>query len=110
VTVYVDDWRQYARVGPVTARWSHLLADNEPELHAFAVRLGLRRAWYQVHRRHSALNHYDVTEEGRQRAIDQGAVALTWRETGRMIRDWRREGNGGAVRVPPTHPGRGGSG
>jgi hypothetical protein len=90
VSVYVDDWRQPARVGPVTGRWSHLLADTEPELHAFAERLGLKQAWYQRHRRHPALNHYDVTEPTRLEAIALGAVPLTWRETGRLIRKWRR--------------------
>ena|GEM_PF-424546 len=90
MTVYVDDWRQHARLGPVEASWSHLLADDPEELHRFARRLGLRRAWYQEHRRHPALNHYDVTEEARCRAIDLGAVRVTWREAGRMVRCWRR--------------------
>ncbi len=101
MTVYVDDWRQHARVGPVTARWSHLLADDESELHAFAERLGLRRAWYQRHRRHPALNHYDVTEETRLAAITLGAVPLTWRETGRLIRSRRRAALGVGGPGPP---------
>jgi len=96
VTVYVDDWRQPARIGPVTASWSHLLADDHEELHRLADRLGLRRAWFQEHRRHRALNHYDVTEDTRHRAIALGAVPITWREAGRMIRRWRlADGPGG---------------
>ncbi len=90
MTVYVDDWRQRARVGPVEGVWSHLLGDDEDELHAFAAALGMRRAWFQEHRRHPALNHYDVTEELRQRAIALGATPLTWRETARMLRERRR--------------------
>ena len=47
VTVYLDDWRQPARLGPVDDRWSHLVADTDEELHAFASRLGMRREWFQ---------------------------------------------------------------
>lgn len=90
MTVYVDNWRQRARVGPVEAVWSHLLGDDEDELHAFAAALGMRRAWFQEHRRHRALNHYDVTEPLREQAIALGATALTWREVGTMIRARRR--------------------
>ena len=105
MTVYVDDWRQRARLGPVEASWSHLLSDDAEELHRFAQCLGLRRAWYQEHRRHRALNHYDVTEETRRAAIELGAVAVTWREAGRLVRHWRRSGTpeppGSAVVVGP---------
>jgi hypothetical protein len=47
VTVYVDDAAIAATVGWITSRWSHLIADDKDELHAFAARLGLRRAWFQ---------------------------------------------------------------
>lgn len=80
MTVYVDDWRQQARAGRLTARWSHLTADTDAELHAFAERLGLRRSWFQDHR-DPLRRHYDVTERQRLRAIEAGAVAETWRES-----------------------------
>jgi len=89
VTVYLDDWRQPARLGPVDDRWSHLVADTDEELHAFAVRLGMRREWFQhkAGRPHQA--HYDVPERARQDALDLGAVAVTWRQVGRMMRERR---------------------
>ncbi len=90
MTVYVDDWRQRAQVGPVDGRWSHLLGDDQDELHAFAAQLGLRRQWYQRHRRHPTMNHYDVTEPLRQEAIALGAHSITWRETARLVRAWRQ--------------------
>ena len=86
VTVYVDDWRQLATVGPVTGRWSHLTADSDEELHAFAARLGLRREWFQDHHRDPTRHHYDVTEPTRQAAIEAGARAVTWREAARQRR------------------------
>ncbi|WP_375539284.1 DUF4031 domain-containing protein [Mycolicibacterium sp. CBMA 335] len=40
MTVYVDDMRMPARVGRIEARWSHLIADTDVELHAFAASIG----------------------------------------------------------------------
>ena len=84
MTVYVDDIRIPARVGRISGRWSHLFVgpdDDLAELHAFAASIGLRRAWFQDKR---PLPHYDVTDSKRQQAIDAGAVAITWRETGQL--------------------------
>lgn len=50
--------------------WCHLVADSLDELHAFAVQLGLRRAWFQSK---SAFPHYDVTLTVRERALQLGA-------------------------------------
>ena len=75
LTVYVDDWRQRATVRDRTDRWSHLLADDPEELHAMAAALGIPPRGYQRHRRSAALNHYDVPEALRLRAIELGAVA-----------------------------------
>jgi len=97
VTVYVDDWRQRATIGPFEDRWSHLLADTEPELHQIAEALGVPRRAFQRHRRHPALDHYDVPERLRLEAIALGAVPITWRQAGRMVREWRREPVGEAA-------------
>ena len=91
MTIYVDDWRQWARVGPIETRWSHLTADEPEELHAFAESIGLRRAWFQDHHRDPTRHHYDLTDPARRRAIESGATALTWREAARMRRQWRAE-------------------
>lgn len=83
--MYVDDWRQQARVGRLSARWSHLTAgpdDDIAELHAFAARIGLKRSWFQD--RPWPRQHYDVTESKRRQAIIAGAVPITWREAGRQ--------------------------
>ena len=83
MTVYVDDIRIPARVGRMTARWSHLTVgpdDDIAELHAFAARLGLRRVWFQDKPWPHA--HYDVTDSKRLQAIKNGAVAVTWRDAG----------------------------
>ena len=100
LTVYVDDWRQRATVRDRADRWSHLLADNPAELHAMAAALGIPPRGYQHHRRSPALNHYDVPESLRLRAIELGAVPVTWREMARLTRAWRRA----AVRPAPPGP------
>jgi hypothetical protein len=89
MTVYVDDWRQRARVGRITARWSHLTVgpgDDLEELHVFAACIGLRRSWFQDQpwpRAHYDV-HYDVTDSKRQQAIAAGAVLVTWRDAARQ--------------------------
>jgi hypothetical protein len=95
VTVYLDDWRQPAHLGPVDDRWSHLVADSDEELHAFAARMGMQRAWFQHKPNRPHQSHYDVPERARSRALRLGAVPVTWRQLGRMMRD-RRTGRSGS--------------
>jgi hypothetical protein len=99
MTVYLDDWRQPARLGPVDDRWSHLVADSDEELHAFAAQMGMKREWFQhrVGRPHQA--HYDLPERARHRALALGAVPVTWRQVGRMMRE-RRTGQALAAETP----------
>lgn len=53
----------------------HLVSDTcEEELHRFALRLGLRREWYQDKR----LPHYDVTTvRMREKAEKLGAIRVS---------------------------------
>jgi Protein of unknown function (DUF4031) len=85
-------------LGPVDDRWSHLVADTEDELHDFAARLGMRRAWYQWRSSRPHHGHYDLPERSRPAALALGAVPVTWRELGAMLRARR------GASVPP--PGR----
>jgi hypothetical protein len=101
LTVYVDDWRQRATIHQREDRWSHLLADDQEELHALAARLGIPLRGYQRHRRSAALNHYDLPENLRLAAIELGAVPVTWRQMARLTREWRRDGYWPARPDPP---------
>jgi hypothetical protein len=89
MTVYVDDAAIPAQVGKIAARWSHLTADTKDELHEFAAKLGLRRAWFQD--KPFGLWHYDVTESKRQQAIRLGAVEISWRD----MTVWHKPGREG---------------
>ena len=50
------------------------MADTDEELHAFAARLGLRRAWPQYPG--TWQSHYEVTDSMRTKAIALGAVEI----------------------------------
>jgi hypothetical protein len=94
VAVYVDNASIPARVanGRVVhdSRWSHLFADTQAELHAFAAKLGLRRSYFQPGRPRgdgspSPHWHYDLTAGKRQQAIRLGAQPVTSRESIEII-------------------------
>lgn len=67
MTVYVDNeqlsWRG--------KKWCHLVADSLEELHGFALKLGLKRAWFQDR---ASYPHYDVTVSVRETALKLGAI------------------------------------
>lgn len=80
MAVYVDDVRLPWR----GRRWSHLVADTAPELHAAAAALGIPRRAAQDRGR---TLHYDLPDESRERAIALGvAEPIGWRELARMRR------------------------
>ena len=47
------------------------------ELHQFAERIGMKRAWFQPHR---VAPHYDLTPRRRAQALLAGAVEVSRRE------------------------------
>jgi hypothetical protein len=95
MTVHVDNFRCPAKVGHIRGRWSHLTADTPAELHDFAARLGLQRAWFQAQCRYGqacpavdgvcAHFHYDVTDGKRAEAITLGAQPIDLRELGAIV-------------------------
>ena len=85
LAVYVDEplWESRGR------RWCHLLADGPEELHAFAGRLGLRRAWFQTRAGRPWKDHYDLPEEVRAQAVHAGAVEVDLRHVAAHLRTRR---------------------
>ncbi len=65
---------QKASVARYGNKWCHLFTDEnsqEEDLHLFAEKLGLKRAYFQDHR---LLPHYDLTPTKRALALKYGAV------------------------------------
>ena len=59
--------------------WSHLVADSIPNLHAFAEKAGLKRAYFE-NKRGRNQPHYDVREKDFKRVIEAGARLVTRKE------------------------------
>ncbi len=67
MAILVDALREYPGSGLPFRSWCHMATDGSwEELHAFAARLGLRRAWFQG-------DHYDLPPHGRAAAVALGA-------------------------------------
>lgn len=77
---------------PPSKKWPypqscHLTADSDDELHTFAAKLGLKRAWFQgAGKPNQSMHHYDLTASKRVQAVKLGAKELTTREMGERIR------------------------
>jgi hypothetical protein len=82
MAVYIDETRLW--VGSQDTPWSHLFADTDDELHAFAAKLGLDSECFELGK-HPWLNHYDVTAGKRQQAIRLGATPVALRQAKRII-------------------------
>jgi hypothetical protein len=99
--ILVDGVTEHEATGLRHKRWSHLVSTtDETELHQFAARLGLRRAWAQL-RPASSAAHYDVTPPKRALALRLGAKEVTGRVLVRLNYDGmtRRGLRGDAERV-----------
>ena len=88
--VYVDDMQRRARVGRLTAVWSHLMADTHEELLHFARALGLNPRWIQHEGK--PLEHFDLTEPKRQAALRLGAIPIRYGHEGAALTRAKREG------------------
>jgi Protein of unknown function (DUF4031) len=86
MSVYVDNARtpvQYP--GRTVWKMSHMIADTQAELDEMAEKIGVLAKYKQ--RPGTRMEHFDVTAEFRQRAINEGAKAVTVRELVTILRD-----------------------
>lgn len=61
--------RAKSPLGPQS--WCHMVSDTSiAELHEFAAKIGMKRAWFQG-------DHYDLVAVKRDQALLNGAVAVT---------------------------------
>ena len=84
--IYVDPPKKYsaAQIQPAARRngvmWSHLWCDSgeEEQLHAFAARLGMKKAWFQDK---PGFPHYDLVPRRQALAVSMGANLV-------LLSDW----------------------
>jgi len=85
MTTYVDGLIKYdsqSTKGLRHNQWCHLTSDTKEELHRFAELLGLKQPWFQDHLYRW---HYDITPSKRAKAVQLGAVELSWGDMGRLM-------------------------
>lgn len=61
----------------------HLYADSLDELHKFALKLGMKRSWFQEH---DLCPHYDLVPAKRTKAIQLGAIE---HDNEKAVAKWR---------------------
>jgi hypothetical protein len=70
MAIYIDSLQRYG-----TGLWCHMATDGSlDELHAFAAKIGLKRAWFQDHAR---VPHYDLRPGKRLLAVKAGAIQVS---------------------------------
>ena len=81
--IYIDDARHaFGRM-----KMCHMIADSTEELIAFAESIGVGRHWIQAAGTYRV--HFDICMSKRKAAVDAGAVEITQRQLGRILRDRR---------------------
>lgn len=89
MAVYVDEIKDWSRLAQMRGlrytHWCHLTADTETELHEFALRLGLKRSWFQKKGPRDYRWHYDIVPSKRAQAVRMGATELDRRAMGLLI-------------------------
>lgn len=85
MSVYVDVLRDWGwRLGPSC----HLIADTNEELHEFALKIGMKREWFQ---KSSSGPHYDLVRSRRIKAVQLGAIELDDKKFHVILEKWREE-------------------
>lgn len=81
--VYVDNMQAtYGRM-----KMCHMLADTTEELLAMVDQIGVDRRWIQ--KPGTPYEHFDIAMTKRARAIEAGAIAVSKRDIGMLIRKRR---------------------
>lgn len=80
MAVYVDNMR--APFGRM--KMCHMIADSTDELLAMADLIGVDRKWIQKAGRHD--EHFDIAMSKRRIALDAGAIEVSMKDLGRILR------------------------
>lgn len=55
----------------------HMIADSVDELHDMALKIGLKKEWFQAN---SSFPHYDISLSVKKKALELGAIEVSRRE------------------------------
>lgn len=88
--VYVDRLYYHGfKLYGVNRASCHLFADSLEELYHFGDALGLKREW--IHKSNMGIPHYDISNNKRKKAIEQGAIYLQKRHLLRKFKQLTKE-------------------
>lgn len=90
MAVYVDPLGDFGwKLRGYAVQNCHMFCDEADltELHEMALRIGMKRQWFQDHRR---APHYDLTPSRRARAVAYGAIEVD-RKTAVLLWNKRRD-------------------
>ena len=97
MTVYIDELKRYPRTVSsgsrryINAEWCHMTADTVDELHEMAIKIGMKREWFQ---NHGFVPHYDLMKNKRALAVNKGAEFKTARKQAVERIEAKRHSNG----------------
>lgn len=85
MSVYVDMLLDYGwSLGPSC----HMTADTEEELHQLALKIGMKRSWFQDGETHT-MPHYDLVNSKRKLAIKFGAIEIDRAEVIKKLKEYK---------------------
>lgn len=79
MAVYIDDMDMPYR----NMIMNHMIADSTEELLEMVDKIGVKRKWIQYPNTYK--EHFDVCLTKKAKAIESGAIPITWRESVIMI-------------------------
>lgn len=85
--VYVDMLINYGwKLGPSC----HMISDTEDELHELALKIGLKRSWFQI-AKNGSLPHYDLVASKRKLAVQNGAIEIDRNQLIEKIKNFKNK-------------------
>lgn len=79
MSVYVDDMEMPYK----GMKMSHMIADTTEELLSMVDKIGVQRKWIQFPNTYK--EHFDICIAKKIKAVELGAVPITWREYAIMV-------------------------
>lgn len=96
MAVYVDDME--APFGRLIM--CHMIADTHAELMEMATKIGVAHRWLQSPGNHG--EHFDICKSKRAKAVQLGAVEISWTECGRRCAARRNDEGSSAYFAAPA--------
>jgi hypothetical protein len=93
MAVYVDDMYKLSIGQFGRMKMSHMIADSHEELVEMADKIGVQRKWIQY--KGLPNEHFDVSMSARKKAVENGAIEISYRELGEMVMKRRKEADHG---------------